>query len=72
MAKELEDGEKAVGLFNLSQSTENLSVKWEEVGLNSEQQVRDLWRQKNLGAFENGFSRKVPAHGVCLIRVSRR
>jgi alpha-galactosidase len=32
--------------------------------------VRDLWRQKNLGVFEEMFTTPVAAHGVRLIRIT--
>ena len=31
--------------------------------------VRDLWRQKDLGAFEGQFEASVPRHGVVLVRL---
>jgi hypothetical protein len=69
--KELEDGSYAVGIFNLSEKYQNVNVNWNEIGLkNSSLKVRDLWRQKNLGNFNNNFSAKVPPHGVTLVKVS--
>jgi len=46
LVKELEDGSKAIGLFNVG--NENLAVKltWQQIGLTGNQVVRDLWRQK--------------------------
>lgn len=68
--KELEDGSHAIGIFNLSEKYQTINVDWNEIGLkNSSVNVRDLWRQKNLGAFKNNFSTKVPPHGVTLIKV---
>lgn len=67
--KELEDGNKAIGIFNLSDTYQNISVRWNELDLSSKEKVRDLWRQKDLGVFENSFTTKVPPHGVRLIKV---
>ena len=70
--KELEDGSHAIGIFNLSEKYQNINVDWKEIGLEtSSVKVRDLWRQKNLGEFKNGFSTKVPPHGVTLIKTKR-
>jgi len=69
MAKPLEDGSLAVGLFNLAEMPREVAVDWSLLGLQGRQQVRDLWRQKNLGAFENRFATTVPRHGVSLIRL---
>ena len=30
----------------------------------------DLWRQKDLGVFDNEFRASVPRHGVVLVRIS--
>jgi len=32
--------------------------------------VRDVWRQKDIGTFENQFEADVPYHGVMLIKVT--
>jgi len=31
--------------------------------------VRDLWRQKDMGVFEDKFEAPVAAHGVVLVRI---
>ncbi|MDR0352614.1 MAG: hypothetical protein LBI02_04440 [Opitutaceae bacterium] len=38
-------------------------------GLPGARVVRDLWRQRDLGLFEDGFSAGVPRHGVVLVRL---
>lgn len=69
-AKPLEDGARAIGLFNLGPVAEQASVRWADVGVHGKQMVRDLWRQKNLGVFEEMFTTPVAAHGVRLIRIT--
>ncbi len=66
--KELEDGSKAVGLFNLSSRPRMISVAWKELGLAGKQSFRDLWRQTELGPFAGEFNRVVPPHGVAFAR----
>jgi alpha-galactosidase len=69
-AKKLEDGSKAVGLFNTSSnSVATVTVKWSDLGISGEQNVRDLWRQKDLGKFKDQFSMQVAPHGAELIKV---
>ena len=68
--KEMEDGSRVVGLFNLSRQEQQLTVEWGKLGLRGAQRVRDLWRQKDLGVSAERFSTTVPRHGVVLIRVS--
>jgi alpha-galactosidase len=68
-AKDLADGSKAVGLFNLGETETQVQVNWSDLGLKSKLHVRDLWRQKDLGKFKNAFSATVSRHGVVLIKV---
>ena len=71
LVKELEDGSKAVGLFNLSARPRKLAVAWNELGLSGNQRVRDLWRQQELGSSGKGFEIEVPRHGVSLITLRK-
>jgi alpha-galactosidase len=68
-AKDLADGAKAVGLFNLGEGDAVVQVKWSDLGLKGRRQVRDLWRQQELGKFRGSFQATVPRHGVVLIKV---
>ncbi len=69
-AKDMEDGRKAVGLFNLDADTRiktTVTVKWSDLGITGKHLVRDLWRQKDLGTFDRQFSAPVGADGVVLV-----
>jgi alpha-galactosidase len=68
-SKPLEDGSRAVGLFNLGEDAIPVSVRWSELGLRGPQAVRDLWRQKDLGAHGEGCTFEVPRHGVVLLKL---
>jgi alpha-galactosidase len=68
-AKKMEDGSKAVGLFNRSEFEATVKATWQTLGLSGKQNVRDLWRQKDLGEFSNQFEAKVPRHGAVLVRI---
>ena len=67
MAKPLEDGSLAVGLFNIGDTEQELTLDFSELGLNGSYVVRDLWRQKNLGTYEGSFASKIGKHGVTLV-----
>jgi alpha-galactosidase len=69
IVKELEDGSIAVGLFNLGLAPKEISVAFKDLGIDGKPIVRDLWRQKDLGSFDAGFTGKVSPHGVVFIRV---
>ena len=71
MVKDLEDGSKAVGLFNLTENDLKITAPWNTLKLSGKQKVRDLWRQKDLGVFGDKFDSEVPPHGVALVKVSK-
>lgn len=68
--KELEDGSKAIGIFNLTDEHMKITINWDEMGLSNKCTVRDLWRQKELGSFKESFATKVVPHGVVLLKVT--
>ena len=69
MVKDMADGSKAIGLFNRGVVPARVKAVWSELGLQGAQRVRDLWRQQDLGVFEQGFEAGVPRRGGVLIRV---
>ena len=107
MAKELEDGSHAVGLFSVSgnansaimdlvdnetdglpdeekmtddpadsfvwdntPSPKKIALKASDINIKGKFRVRDVWRQKDLGIYENSFETEVPFHGVILLRIT--
>jgi len=70
--KELEDGSHALGIFNLKDSYQTIAINWNDISLSKagDKKVRDLWRQKDIGVFEDSFSTNVAPHGVTLIKVA--
>lgn len=70
MAKELEDGSLAVGLFNPGDNgSKKITLKWADLNITGKYIVRDLWRQKDLGVYQNEFSAEVNQHGVVMVRL---
>ena len=69
LSKPMEDGSLAVGLFNLGETPRSMTAAWQELGLSGKRRVRDLWRQKDLGSFEDRFTTQVNRHGVALLRL---
>ena len=67
--KDMEDGSKAVGLCNRGEMEIDITAKWSDLGLKGKQRVRDLWRQKDLGEFDDSFTAKVGRHGTFMIRL---
>ncbi|HEY4328325.1 MAG TPA: putative Ig domain-containing protein, partial [Phycisphaerae bacterium] len=68
--KELEDGSIAVGLFNRGATEAAVTASWSDLKLSGKRAVRDLWRQKDLGSFEDSFTSPVNPHGVVLVKIS--
>ncbi len=69
LVKDLEDGGKAVGLFNRGEFPAEVAVAWSVAGCTGPQRVRDLWRQKDLGTHDREFKSTVPRHGVTLVKI---
>ncbi|MBM4160944.1 MAG: hypothetical protein FJ217_07585 [Ignavibacteria bacterium] len=69
-AKDMEDGSKAVGLFNRGIWKTKVTARWSDIGIQGKKIVRDIWRQKDLGTFDNEFTATVPRHGVVLVKIS--
>jgi alpha-galactosidase len=84
-AKVLEDGSKAVGLFYTGSERESPVdyFQWElkprkarivlngkDIGVKGKFKVRDVWRQKDIGIFDDKYETEIPYHGVVLIRVN--
>jgi alpha-galactosidase len=65
----LEDGSRAVALYNLGHEPAKVTAKWVDLKLSGEHGVRDLWRQKELGKFGNEFSMTVAAHGAEMVKI---
>jgi alpha-galactosidase len=107
MAKEMEDGSTAVGLFYVSgdansailginddktgglsdemkkskkavesfiwderPSPKKMILKASDINISGKFKVRDVWRQEDLGIFENIFETEVAFHGVKLLKLT--
>ena len=69
-ARPLADGSHAAGLFNFGDTRMTVTVKWADLGISGKQTVRDLWRQKDLGNFNDAFSMSVAPHSAELVKIS--
>lgn len=66
--KDMEDGSKAIGLFNLGPSVMQAAVPWKTLHIEQPQRVRDLWRQRDLPNIGDQIQTEIPSHGVMLMR----
>ena len=69
--KDLDDGSKAVGIFNLGNNSQQASLYFSDIGLEGRQAIRDVWSQKNLSDSDIKFSNLVPSHGVILLKIKK-
>ncbi len=83
--RELENGDYAVGIFNIAgygktpqsyfrwgnEKATNFQLNFKEIGLIGDFNIRDIWRQKNLGKFNESFITSIPHHGVMMYRFSK-
>lgn len=71
VAKEMQDGSRAVALFNETGSPQNIATTAQAVGLPeaAAYTVRDLWQHKS-DTTTGAITATVPAHGTVLVRVS--
>lgn len=69
--KELADGSKAIGVFNMSSKYSRFTIRWEDLGLGKKaQRVRDVWQQRLVDKVVEAYDASIPPHGVRLLRVS--
>jgi alpha-galactosidase len=70
--KQLEDGSRAVILFNRGANETEISVNWAELGYpdHLSASVRDLWAAKDLGKMAGRYSSKVASHETVVLRVT--
>jgi len=70
-SRQLQDGSRAVVLFNRAKMPQNIGMMWTEIGypLSLTAKVRDVWANKDMGTFTGGYSADIPPHGVALLKV---
>ncbi len=71
-AKDMEDGSKAVGLFNRGLFPAPLTVTWRDLGITGNHTIRDIWTQQDISNSDQKFAATIPAHGVKLIKIYRK
>jgi alpha-galactosidase len=71
LSKDNHDCSSYIALFNLSEEAQSLSVSLEELDLDTEVAVRDLWNHKNLGNVDTLVHAYIPAHGAALYKLRK-
>jgi alpha-galactosidase len=66
--KELEDGNKAMGIVNKTATNQKITINLADAKLIGKQLMHDLWRQKDLGISSGTFQTIIPGHGTTLVK----
>jgi len=83
--RELENGDYAVGIFNIAgygktpqsyfrwgnEQPKSFALNFNEIGLVGNFNIKDVWRQKDLGIFKGKITTSVPHHGVVMFRMKK-
>ena len=71
MLKKMSDGSKILAVFNRNPDDDEkvINVKWSEYMETDAFKVYDVWRQKDLGIYNDGMSVKLSPDGVGLFSV---
>jgi alpha-galactosidase len=69
--KELKGGGKAVGLFNMTDKYQTISLSKTDPALKGYTKFRDAWRQQNISVAGNVLTAKVAPHGAFLVTVKK-
>ncbi|HVS93490.1 MAG TPA: putative Ig domain-containing protein [Mucilaginibacter sp.] len=69
--KDLEDGSKAVGIFNTTEQYQEVKLNKADNGWSGYHKYRDVWQQKYVITSGPDLLAKVPPHGVLLLKLSK-
>jgi alpha-galactosidase len=70
--RDLADGRRAVGIFNLGGAFRRLPLHGLVPALTDGVPLHDVWRQRNLGPMPADFEAALPEHGVLLLTVGTK
>jgi len=70
--RDLADGRRAVGIFNLGGAFRRLPLHGLVPALTDGVPLRNVWRQRNLGPMPADFEAALPEHGVLLLTVGAK
>jgi alpha-galactosidase len=70
--KPLDNGSKAVVVFNKTKEPITVDIKWSDIKEYGQFIVRDLWEHKNKGVYKKSFTASVAPLGVVMIKINRK
>ncbi|HVT81663.1 MAG TPA: NPCBM/NEW2 domain-containing protein, partial [Phycisphaerae bacterium] len=63
----LADGSIAVELLNVSNTSNNITISFSDLGLTGPQIVRDVWQKQDVGTFTGAYTATIGADGTALL-----
>ncbi len=70
-SRDLEDGSKAVGLFNKTERSLCVPVDMKDLHVDGKRSMRDLWAQTDLGKVRGHFEMRTRPHGARMVILSK-
>jgi alpha-galactosidase len=70
-AQTFDSKDAAEAALQKSAGPAQITVEWADLHLNGSQEVRDLWRQKDLGQADGKFTATVPFHGAVMLKIGK-
>ncbi len=67
--KPLKNKDIALCLFNRNKHSIEKTINWNELSINSEYTIRDLWKHQNIGTTASKQTFNINGHGVILLRL---
>jgi hypothetical protein len=71
-ARDLEDGSKAVGLFNKTEKPLYVPAEMKDLQLDGKWNMRDVWAQSDLGKVRGHFEMKTRPHGARMVLLKKQ
>ena len=66
--KPLSDGSVILGILNRQLNEIKVEIAFNDIGLDGQYMIRDLWEHNNAGFFKDALESSVPGHGVRLLK----
>ena len=65
----LPDGSYNIGLFNTGETSQELTINWEDLGIKGPAMVHDMWSHQDLGTMKIGYTTTLSTHDSRMIHV---
>ncbi len=67
--RDLNDGSKAVGIFNRTNNAISMALNLRDIGLTGKFSARQIWEGKDIGMMAGPREWTIPSHGALLLKL---